>query len=85
MSFGEHLEELRRRCSSRMLALIVGFIVGLCIGMPLVDYIQEPLRRGSREYYLHRAEAEAACVATRSNKPPGVDVPADLAAAATRW
>ena len=49
MSFGEHLEELRRALFKSILALLAGFVVGLFIGMPLVDYIQEPLRRALLE------------------------------------
>lgn len=58
MSFGEHLEELRRALFRSLLALLAGFIVGLFIGMPLVDYIQEPLRRALVQYHHDRAEAK---------------------------
>jgi sec-independent protein translocase protein TatC len=58
MSFGEHLEELRRALFKSAMALAIGFVVGLSIGMPLVDYIQEPLRRALLDYNRHRAEAK---------------------------
>ncbi|HMO85686.1 MAG TPA: twin-arginine translocase subunit TatC [Lacipirellulaceae bacterium] len=58
MSFGEHLEELRRALIKSLLAIVLGFIVGLCIGIPLVDAIQEPLRRELERYYLRRAQAD---------------------------
>ncbi len=58
MSFGEHLEELRRALFKSLLALLVGFLVGLCIGIPLVDFIQEPLRKGLAAYYQTRDETE---------------------------
>jgi sec-independent protein translocase protein TatC len=58
MSFGEHLEELRRALFRSILALLAGFVVGLFIGMPLVDYIQEPLRRALIDYHHRRAEAK---------------------------
>jgi sec-independent protein translocase protein TatC len=58
MSFGEHLEELRRALFKSLIALFVGFAVGLAVGMPLVDYIQEPLTRALIEYKQHRAVAK---------------------------
>lgn len=81
MSFGEHLEELRRAVFKSILALAVGIIVGLCIGIPLVDYIQEPLRRGLRDYYIHRAEAKELAW-LQSQQAAGVASPADLEAEA---
>src|SRR5262245_16849749 len=40
MSFGEHLEELRRALLKSILALIAGFLIGLCFGWNIVDYVQ---------------------------------------------
>lgn len=81
MSFGEHLEELRRALFKSLLALVLGFIVGLCIGFPLVDYIQEPLRRALGEYKLHRAVTKQLAW-LESQKAAGRDVPADYEHAA---
>jgi sec-independent protein translocase protein TatC len=58
MSFGEHLEELRRALFKSIIALFLGFIVGLIVGMPLVDYIQEPLTRALVKYKFNRAVAK---------------------------
>jgi len=81
MSFGEHLDELRRALFKSLLALVLGFVVGLGIGFPLVDYIQEPLRRALREYYLNRAEATQLAW-LQARKDAGLKVPDDLNAAA---
>lgn len=81
MSFGEHLEELRRALWKSILALIVGFLVGLCIGFPLVDYIQEPLRRTLRDYHMRRAETKQLAY-LEQQRDAGVKVPENLSAAA---
>ena len=60
MSFGEHLEELRRAVFKSVLALFVGFLVGLYFGTDIVDYIQKPLRGALENFYLRQAEAKQA-------------------------
>lgn len=81
MSFGEHLEELRRALFKSILALLAGFVVGLFIGMPLVDYIQEPLRRALAEYHHDRAEAKVVDW-LEQEQAAGRPVPANLDKAA---
>ncbi len=44
MSFGEHLEELRGTLWKCLLALAIGFSIGLWCGGWVVDYVQTPLR-----------------------------------------
>lgn len=48
MSFGEHLEELRAALWKAVLALAVGFCVGLLVGLPLANFIQTPLVEGMK-------------------------------------
>jgi sec-independent protein translocase protein TatC len=58
MSFGEHLEELRRTLGKALFWLVVG----LCISMPfantVVVYIQTPLVDALEKYYLAKNQAE---------------------------
>lgn len=51
MSFGEHLEELRRALFKSIIALAGGMAIGLLFGAQIVDYVQGPLRRSLVEYY----------------------------------
>ena len=81
MSFGEHLEELRRALFKSLVALAGGVVVGLCIGMPLVSYIQEPLARALLVYRQHRAEAKELAW-LEAQQAAGRPVPADLEKAA---
>jgi sec-independent protein translocase protein TatC len=83
MSFGEHLEELRRALFRSLAAILVGFLIGLWFGMDIVDYIQEPLRRSLETFYLRQAEAEQ-LRHLEERKAAGLDVPEDLVAAAHR-
>jgi sec-independent protein translocase protein TatC len=50
MTFGEHLEELRRCLFRALVGLIVGFLVGLAIGQHVVEFIQIPLRNALEGY-----------------------------------
>ncbi|HYO23593.1 MAG TPA: twin-arginine translocase subunit TatC [Lacipirellulaceae bacterium] len=81
MSFGEHLEELRRALFRSLAALLIGFIAGLCLGMPLVDYIQVPLRRGLEDFYARKSVAEQQ-EWLESRRDAGEEVPEDIGAAA---
>ncbi|TWT86815.1 Sec-independent protein translocase protein TatCy [Pseudobythopirellula maris] len=49
MSFGEHLEELRSALGKALLALIVGFLIGLVFAGPLIRFVQSPLEEGLRD------------------------------------
>ena len=59
MSFGEHLEELRRCLFRALLGLMVGFLVGLAVGRYVVEFIQTPLRAALEGYYEQKALADA--------------------------
>ncbi len=56
MSFGEHLEELRRCLFRALIGLVVCFLIGLWIGGPVVDQIQRPLRNALIDYYTTKSE-----------------------------
>jgi sec-independent protein translocase protein TatC len=83
MSFGEHLEELRRALFKSLIAITIGFVVGLCVSMPLVDYIQGPLREALKEHYLREAKEEQLRW-LQEMKDAGQDVPANLELAAEK-
>jgi len=51
MSFGEHLEELRSCLFKSLIALVIGFGVGLFVGTYVVDFIQRPLEAALESYY----------------------------------
>ena len=44
MTFGEHLDELRRSLIKSVLALVIGFLVALLFAGSVVDYVQTPLK-----------------------------------------
>jgi sec-independent protein translocase protein TatC len=64
MTFGEHLEELRRSLIKAVAALFIGVTLGIIFGRPLVNYIQKPLQQALEEHYTdvelrqHRAHLE---------------------------
>lgn len=64
MTFGEHLEELRTCLFKSAVGLALGFLVGLLIGGPVVNFIQRPLFRALSRYYqresVERIENELA-------------------------
>jgi sec-independent protein translocase protein TatC len=55
MTFGEHLEELRRALFKAMLGLIVGCAIGLYFGSSVVQFINDPLVDALESYYQKRA------------------------------
>jgi sec-independent protein translocase protein TatC len=58
MSFGEHLEELRRALFKSVIALVLGFIIGLFFGWHVVAYVQQPLREELTNFYLRQSRAK---------------------------
>ncbi len=57
MSFGEHLEELRRALGKALLWLLAGTIVGLLFANSVVQFIQQPLRKKIDTFYVKKAAA----------------------------
>jgi len=52
MTFGEHLDELRRCLFMAVLGLFLGFLLGLLVGQRVVEIIKRPLERAIQRYYL---------------------------------
>jgi sec-independent protein translocase protein TatC len=84
MTFGEHLEELRRALFKALAALVVCTLVGFYFAQDLVDYVQRPLRAALAEYYQGLAKQEYLEELQRQ-RDSGVDVPDDLETAAERY
>lgn len=58
MTFGEHLDELRRCLLRAMLGLMIGFGVGLWYGKDIVRGLQTPLQDALETYYSEEALKE---------------------------
>jgi len=56
MTFGEHLEELRACLFKALIGLAIGFVLGLCVSIPVTQFIQTPLINALTTYYEDRAE-----------------------------
>jgi len=80
MTFGEHLDELRRSLFKAIIALVGGFLIGLLFGGQLVDYVQTPLKEALEDYYSNLdAEKFEDYLIEQGSK--GIAVPKDLEAA----
>ncbi|MBX3432948.1 MAG: twin-arginine translocase subunit TatC [Pirellulales bacterium] len=82
MSFGEHLEELRKAVVKSLLALVVGSCVGLLVGRDVVQYIQGPLLEAleghyTRQIMLQERERLAALKAAGETVPANLDKAAE--------
>jgi sec-independent protein translocase protein TatC len=55
MTFGEHLEELRASLFKAVVALAIGFAIGLTFGSHIVGWIQRPLQNALSAYYQEEA------------------------------
>ncbi len=71
MSFGDHLEELRRALFKASIWLAVGLVIGLPMATTVVNYMQVPLKISLDRYYDKKSKAEM-------KKAVGQDVSADL-------
>jgi sec-independent protein translocase protein TatC len=69
MTFGEHLEELRRRLFRALFWLAIGLGVGLLIGRQVVHFIEMPLTKALTQYFADIAEARI--TAQHGDLPPG--------------
>lgn len=58
MTFGEHLEELRRALAKAFIWWGLGTILGLMIADRIVKFIETPLKAAIKEYYVERAKVE---------------------------
>lgn len=73
MSFGEHLEELRKALVKSCLWLALGTGIGLFFATTVVKFIEQPLRTQLDEFYLKQT-------AVRFKKINNVDPPEELLA-----
>jgi sec-independent protein translocase protein TatC len=55
MSFGEHLEELRKSVAKALIWLAVGMMGGLYFADQVVKYIQRPMEEAVSEFYANRS------------------------------
>lgn len=58
MSFGEHLEELRKALIKAFIFLGIGTIIGLFFADRIVKYLQTPLEQAIYNFYVKQASAE---------------------------
>jgi sec-independent protein translocase protein TatC len=79
MTFGEHLEELRRALIKATLALVIGFGIGLLFAGDLVRYLQGPLKTSLMDYYTRE---EVYLRELSEQQAQGLAVPSDPEAAA---
>ena len=55
MTFGEHLEELRRSLFKAVLSLAIGFGIGLLFANYIVRFVQSPLEAALKDFYKQEA------------------------------
>lgn len=60
MSFGEHLEELRVVLFRALIALVIGFLIGLLVANDVVQFFQIPIKSALDSYYLQKAGTKIA-------------------------
>ncbi len=58
MTFGEHLEELRKCLFKSIIGLGIGFLIGLLLGTRVVSLIQMPLNSALTNYYERQAQQQ---------------------------
>lgn len=58
MSFGDHLEELRRALFKSIAALFIGFIVGLFVASDIIAYVQTPVIKTLEKFYMRQAQQQ---------------------------
>jgi sec-independent protein translocase protein TatC len=58
MTFGEHLDELRRQLIKAVIGLALGTCIGLLVGRYVVDLISAPLSRALGRFYQTKALAD---------------------------
>ncbi len=58
MSFGEHLEELRKALGKAFIWLGIGTAIGLYFATDIVAYIEKPLRLAIADFYVAQAKQD---------------------------
>jgi len=72
MTFGEHLEELRVCLIRASLGVLVGVVVGFFVARPVVQLIENPLRRALGDYYTERSIEDFDAWRPRRDGGPGI-------------
>jgi sec-independent protein translocase protein TatC len=75
MSFGDHLEELRRRLWLALLGFGVALVAGFALGQPVLGWIAAPLEQELNVYRLRRSERIQQELQARSQVDASVDSP----------
>jgi sec-independent protein translocase protein TatC len=70
MTFGEHLEELRKCLWRAFLGLAIGTVVGLYFGTDVVVFIQTPIKEALDRYYKQETKDRLLQAATEENTDP---------------
>ncbi len=70
MTFGEHLEQLRKALAKASIWVGAGLVIGLFFANNVVQYIQTPLKAELEEYYLKQDEARLKQMAGGKDLPP---------------
>ncbi len=83
MTFGEHLEELRAALIKSLIAITIGFCLGLYWAPAFVRFVSEPLKAAVDSHLLRDAK-EKYILELEQRKEEGEEVPADIEAAAQR-
>jgi sec-independent protein translocase protein TatC len=63
MTFGEHLEDLRRRLILSLFGFIPGVIIGLSVGWHILHAMKEPAELALRSFYREKNQREAVRIA----------------------
>ncbi|MFC1596665.1 twin-arginine translocase subunit TatC [Planctomycetota bacterium] len=81
MTFGEHLEDLRTCLFRALLWLVGGFLVGLAVAKPVMDFIKSPLEDALTAHYKEGAKKKLEKLAEDGVPLPGtIDQLTDLVA-----
>ena len=77
MTFGEHLEELRYALFKALAAIVLGFLLGLLFGKPLVGTVTRPLEKALERYHSDQ-RVPAFCDEFRQKQAAGEPLPEEL-------
>jgi len=77
MTFGEHLEELRKCLMKAVIGLVIGTVIGFFLGEKVVDLIEAPLKGALKRYYTTQAEVQYVSLA-QTQLAAGLPIPYTL-------
>jgi len=58
MSFGEHLDELRRALVKALIGVAIACLIGFKFANPIINYLQVPLNAAMEKYQVERAKRD---------------------------